>query len=128
VRREALAEIPLGELMDVLLWMIERDDASVEAPRILEVPRGDLFGVAAAAVREAMRAGSTFMLATQGGAVSMAGAVRAAVGHEQRSGGLETVDLSGVPGCRDLEVLSLVAEHGAYTLMGLLRIPCSPIW
>jgi hypothetical protein len=118
VRREGLAEVPIGELMDMLLWMIEQDDESVEAPRVLELPRGDVFGVASAAVREATRAGSTWMLATHGAGMSMAGAVRAAVGNEQRPGALETVDLSGIPGCQDLEVLALIAEHGAYTLMG----------
>lgn len=118
VRREGLAQVPLGELMDTLFWVSEQDDKSVEAPRLLELPRGDVFGVAAAAVREATRAGNTWMLASHGGGMSMAGAVRAAVGHEQHPPGLETVELSGVSGCQDLEVLALVAEHGAYTLLG----------
>lgn len=118
VRRETLTTVPIGELLDTLLWVIEQGDESVEAPRLLELPRGDVLGVAAAAVREATRAGSTWMVASQGGGMGMASAVRAAVGHDRPPPGLETVDLSNVAGCKDLEVLALVAEHGAYTLLG----------
>ena len=31
---------------------------------------------------------------------------------------LATVDVSGVPGCANVEVCALVAEHGAYALVG----------
>jgi hypothetical protein len=118
VRREALGSTPLSELLDALLWVIEQGDDSVEAPRLLELPVRDMLGVASSAVLEATRAGKTWMLASQTAGMSMAAAVRAADGNDRPASKLETVDMTAIAGCADLEVLALVAEHGAYTLLG----------
>src|SRR5690606_6731789 len=44
--------------------------------------------------------------------------VRASASRDRDTPRIESVDLSGVDGCRDLEVLALVTQHGAYSLLG----------
>jgi hypothetical protein len=121
VRREVLARVPLNELLDTLLWVVENEESSMEAPRLLELPVSDMLGVAACAAQEATRAGATWMIASQRPGMSMAAAVRAAASRDREAPRLETVDVTAVPGCEDLEFLALVAEHGAYTVLGRLN-------
>ena len=44
--------------------------------------------------------------------------MRAAVSRDRDAPRIESVDLSALDGCKDLEVLALVTQHSAYTLLG----------
>jgi hypothetical protein len=48
----------------------------------------------------------------------MAAAVRAAVGRDSEDARVEVVDVAQVEGAERIEVLALLAEHGAYSLLG----------
>jgi hypothetical protein len=48
----------------------------------------------------------------------MGSAVRSDLVREGENFAFETVDVSGAPDCQNLEVLTIVSEHGSYTLLG----------
>lgn len=120
VRRLELERQPLAEVVDLLLWHLgdPTSEASrgIEAPRDIELPAMDFMSVAVAAAHEAIRGGNARIVATERSGMSVGGAVRAALGTDQE--GFQTVDLSKVPDCSDLEALCVIAEHGAYALVG----------
>jgi DNA-binding NarL/FixJ family response regulator len=114
-----LESLGLGEMLDALLWT--GDPAPrIEAPRLLELPRADVVALAAAAVSEARRSGSTWAVATDRPGISIAGAVRTALGAQSETARVEAVDIESAPGYADLEAFTLVTEHGAYSLIGRL--------
>lgn len=119
VRRLDLERLPLGELLDALLWgLSDEDGVGIEQPRSIELPAMDLVGLALTALGEASRGGGVRIAATQRPGMSIGSAVRAALGREREDVRLHAADVSDSPGCRDLEILSIVAEHGAYALVG----------
>ncbi len=117
-RRQELWQLPLSELLDSILWDAREDDQSLEFPRPIELPVRDVLAVAGSAVQEATRAGATWLLASQRAGLSVGSAVRAAVSRDRDAPRIESVDLSALDGCKDLEVLALVTQHSAYTLLG----------
>src|SRR5690606_1896123 len=116
--RPELWRLPMSELLDAILWDTREDARSIDAPRAIELPVRDVLAVAGTAVQEATRSGATWMLASQRGGLSLSTAVRASASRDRDTPRIESVDLSGVDGCRDLEVLALVTQHGAYSLLG----------
>jgi GGDEF domain-containing protein len=116
--KRELWRLPLGELLDAILWDVRDESPSIETPRAIELPVRDVLAVASSAVHEATRAGATWLLASQRSGLGIGSAVRAAVSRDRDAPRIESVDLAGVPGCKDLEVLELVTQHGAYTLLG----------
>ena len=136
--RRDLWRMPMGELLDAILWDIRDDVPSIDTPRAIELPVRDVLAVAGTAVQEATRAGATWLLASQRSGLGIGSAVRAVLSRDRDAPRIENVDLSAVDGCRDLEVLELVTQHGAYTLLGALRVTscapftrrirCSPTW
>lgn len=116
--RRDLWRLPMSELLDALLWDVRDDGFSIDSPKAIELPVRDVLAVAGTAVHEATRSGATWLLASQRSGLGIGSAVRAAVSRDRDAPRIETVDLSAVDGCRDLEVLELVTQHGAYTLLG----------
>jgi hypothetical protein len=90
----------------------------MDVPRSMELPIMDLVGLAVVAVDEARRGGATRVVATQHSGVSIGSAVRTALGAGEDDVQFDVVDVSQVPGCGDLEALGVIAEHGAYSLIG----------
>jgi GGDEF domain-containing protein/DNA-binding response OmpR family regulator len=117
VRRLALDRLPLGEILDTLLWNVGEPDGAGH-PRSIELPAMDLIGLALGAVSEGLRGGAARIVATQRPGVSIGAAVRSALGRDSEELGFRAVDLTGVSGCDDLEALTIVAEHGVYALLG----------
>jgi hypothetical protein len=82
----------------------------------------DLLGLAATAVSEAVRGGNSRVVATQRAGVSIGAVVRGAFDRDSdrdpESGRVDIVDLGGMPGCSNLETLAVIAQHGAYALLG----------
>jgi PleD family two-component response regulator len=119
VRRLELERMPLGEMLDALLWGIAGDAAaSIERPRSIELPAMDLVGLALTALSEAVRGGGARIVATLRPGMSLGSSVRAALGRDRDDVRFFAVDASDAQGCQDLEALSIVAEHGAYALLG----------
>lgn len=116
VRRLELDRMPLGEVLDTLLWHLPEGN-SVEQPRSFELPQMDMLSVAVSAVSEAMRSDRAHIVATHRGGVSLGMAVKAHL-REREGAELITVDLSAQPDLVDIEALALVAEHGCYVLLG----------
>jgi GGDEF domain-containing protein len=120
VRRLGLDRMHLAEIVDSLFWAASdrENESSIEQPRDIELPAMDLVGLAVGAVNEAIRGGATRIVASQRSGVSIGAAVRSALGRDREDVRFDSVDLSGIAGCADLEVLALVAEHAAYALLG----------
>ena len=119
VRKLELERLPLGEMLDALLWGLgDGDGFGIERPRSVELPAMDLVGLGLTALAEATRGGGMRIAATQRSGMSIGSAVRAALGRERDDVRFVAADIADSPGCRDLEILSIVAEHGAYALIG----------
>lgn len=117
VRRLGLDRLPLGEILDTLLWNVD-EPGGAGHPRSIELPAMDLIGLALGAVSEGLRGGAARIVATQRPGVSIGAAVRSALGRDCEELGFRAVDVTGVSGCADLEALTIVAEHGVYALLG----------
>ena len=74
--------------------------------------------VSISAVSEAMRGGPTFVAVTHHPELGLSSSVRAYLGHEREGVSLHILDLRAAAGCEDLQVLTVIAEHGAYLLVG----------
>jgi len=120
VRRLGLDRLPLPEILDALFWRLGEasQGLGLAAPQIIELPLMDVVGLAAAAVSEAARSGSTRIVASQRSGLSIGAAVRAALSSVRDEVSLDVADISTQPACRDLEVMILIAEHGTYALLG----------
>jgi hypothetical protein len=110
------------ELVDALLGGVAiqstRADGGTEAPRYIELPAMDAVGVALSAVREAARAGEVRVVATQHAGISIGGAVRAEVTRDLDGVKLDVVEVSGLRGGENSDVLVIVAQHACYVLAG----------
>lgn len=117
-----LGSLPLAQLVDALLGAVPdpqaRKLAPLETPHYIELPVTDLMGLVSSTVAEAMRGGTTRVLATQRAGLSVGSAVRADVPRNSDILKVDTVDVSKIAGCERVDVLIVVAEHGTYTLCG----------
>lgn len=126
-RGSVLAKLELrrASLPEIVERLLEHEAARawsatelLEAPRQVELPTKDLPGLVAAALQEAARGGSAHVALTKHSGVSVGGALRSDLLREGEGTQVESVDLSEVPGCENLEILAIVAEHGTYALVG----------
>jgi DNA-binding response OmpR family regulator/GGDEF domain-containing protein len=122
LRKLALQRLPLPDLLDSLLWATAGPTPDtpigIEWPQAIELPTADLIGLCVAALNQAVRGGGTQVVATQRAGMSIGAAVRAELGHDGDDIRFDAMDVSGMSGCADLEVLSVIAEHGSYALLG----------
>jgi GGDEF domain-containing protein len=121
VRRLGLNRLPLSEILDAVLWdeaASGNGDLAPEAPHTIELPAIDVVALATCALTEARRGGGARIAATLRPGVSVGAAVRAALGREASEVHADLIDITESVGCRDLEVLTLIAEHGCYVLLG----------
>jgi DNA-binding response OmpR family regulator len=122
VRRLGLERMTLSDVVDSLFWSVSdpasRKDHGIEWPRSIELPVMDLAGLAIGAVNDALRGGSVRVVASLRSGMCVGSAVRSALGIDRDDVRCDLVDVTGVPSCDDLEVLCMVAEHGAYVLLG----------
>jgi hypothetical protein len=91
--------------------------SSLEAPRYIELPTPDVVSLIHAAMREAARGGATRVAVTEHAGVSLGGAIRPTAGREDQHR-LVRVDLGNIHGFENIEICALVAEQGAYALVG----------
>jgi len=89
-----------------------------EGTRSIELSLRDAIDLAVSAVSEAMRGGPTFVAVAHHPELGLSSSVRAHLGHEREGLALHILDLRNAEGCEDLQVLTVIAEHGAYLLVG----------
>ncbi|MEP7048738.1 MAG: response regulator [Pseudomonadota bacterium] len=122
VNRLNLRDLSIADLVDVLLAQpmsaLPSAECGVESPHYIELPAMDLVGLALAAVSEAWRAGQARVVASVHAGISVGGAVRAEHARDGEGLRFDAVDVSLQPGCANLEVLCVIAEHSAYVLLG----------
>jgi ActR/RegA family two-component response regulator len=121
VHRLNLHEHSLAEMTDALLAEPAAPLSSargLESPHYIELPAMDLVGLALSTVAEAWRAGQGRVVASVHAGISVGGAIRAEHGRDGDGLRFDAVDVSGVAGCANLDVLCVVAEHSAYVLLG----------
>jgi hypothetical protein len=122
LRSLELDRLKLPEILDAMLWATAAPSAEkrsgIEWPRAIELPTADVIGLCVAALNEAARGGGMQVVATQRSGMSIGAAVRAELGRDSDAIRFDAVDVSAVPGCADLEVLAVIAEHGSYALLG----------
>jgi DNA-binding NarL/FixJ family response regulator/GGDEF domain-containing protein len=121
VHRLGLNRLELSEILDALLWDQAATSSAAtepEAPQTIELPAIDVVALATCALSEARRGGGARVVATLRPGVSVGAAIRAALGREASEVQADLIDISASAGCRDLEVLTLIAEHGSYLLLG----------
>jgi ActR/RegA family two-component response regulator/GGDEF domain-containing protein len=121
VRRLGLDRLSLADVLDALLW--DAADASdnatgPEPPQVIELPSLDVVSLAAGALAEARRSGAVLVYASQRPGLSLAGALRSAMGRDAPEVQLTAIELGKSPQLRDLDVMALVGEHGCYALLG----------
>jgi GGDEF domain-containing protein/DNA-binding NarL/FixJ family response regulator len=120
VVRSIDSDLSLPDLTDELLRMrpaaiLEPD---LERPRPVDLSLRQAIDLAVAAVSDAVRGGSTMVAVGHQPELGLSSSVRAHLGHEREGLSLHTLDLTDVRGCADLQVLTVIAEHGSYFLVG----------
>jgi ActR/RegA family two-component response regulator len=117
-----LHSLPFTDLLEALLGSAAVQSPpgrpELEAPRYIELPATDAIGLALSAVREAVRGGEVRVVATQHAGISIGGAVRAEVTRDLEGVKLDVIEVSGVRGAENVDVLVIVAQHACYVLAG----------
>jgi ActR/RegA family two-component response regulator len=124
VERLGLRELGLAELVDALLSVPPgraRSGPLSESPRVIELPTLEVVGLVQTALREASRGGATLALVTRHAGVGLGGALGGEVSRASTQRQVHAVDVSQAPGCSNVEVCALLAEHGAYAFAGRLE-------
>jgi hypothetical protein len=120
VERLGLRKLGLSEIVDALLAEpagAGPQNPLLDVPRAIELPMTDVVGLVQAATREAARGGSALAALTRHSGVGIGGTLAGETGTAGPRQ-VHAVDVSALPGCANVEVCALVAEHGAYALVG----------
>ncbi|HEY3594573.1 MAG TPA: diguanylate cyclase, partial [Polyangiaceae bacterium] len=120
VVRSLDSDLPLSELADELLRVHATSGAEpdFERPRRIDLSLRQAIDLSIAAVSDAVRGGATLVAVGHHPELGLSSSVRAHLGHEREGLSLHTLDLTDVRGCDNLQVLTVIAEHGAYFLVG----------
>jgi GGDEF domain-containing protein/ActR/RegA family two-component response regulator len=120
VRSINLEGLGLSSLVNELMLRSRRGAAepNFEGARPIDLSLRDAVDLAISAVSEAMRGGPTFVAVAHHPELGLSSSVRAHLGHEREDLSLHILDLRAAEGCEDLQVLTVIAEHGAYLLVG----------
>ena len=120
VRTLHLEGLGLSSLVNELMVRSRRGAAeqSFEGARPIDLSLREAVDLAISAVSEAMRGGPTFVAVAHHPELGLSSSVRAHLGHEREDLSLHILDLRAAEGCEDLQVLTVIAEHGAYLLVG----------
>jgi ActR/RegA family two-component response regulator len=116
-----LANMTLAGMVDTLLArpaIHESNAALLEAPRTIELPMTDVAGLIGAGIREAQRGGPIVAAVTRRAGVGIGGALGGEAGRDGDDRRVQAVDVSQAPGCANVEACAVIAEQGAYALIG----------
>ena len=120
VHRLGTDQLGVSDVLDALEWDVRGTSApeDISAARPVELALGDAAALAAAVVSDALRGGATFLAVAHHPTLSLGAAVRAAAGTGRDNVTLHALDVHASPECSDIEALTVIAEHGAYALIG----------
>jgi GGDEF domain-containing protein/DNA-binding response OmpR family regulator len=119
VRSMKLEGVSLPAIIDDLMARAaSSSDPDFEGARPIELSLRHAIDLALSAVSEAARGGPTFVAVAHHPELGLSSSVRAHLGHEREGMSLHILDLRNAAGCEDLQVLTVIAEHGAYMLVG----------
>jgi hypothetical protein len=116
-----LQRLGLADLVDTLLArpaIHESSAALVESPRAIELPMTDVAGLIGASIREAQRGGPIVAAVTRRAGVGIGGVLGGDSGRDGDDRRVQAVDVSQAPGCSNVEACAVIAEQGAYALIG----------
>ncbi|WP_437277800.1 diguanylate cyclase [Sorangium sp. So ce375] len=110
----------IGEILSLLVREAPAsgEPSAISAPRALELSVPDTVLLATSVVRNALRGGAVFLLVAHHDGLSLGAQVKALLASPRDDVVLHAVDLRSSPGCEDIEALCVLAEHGAYALVG----------
>lgn len=109
----------LVDLIDALGWELEEPaHGATAAARPLELPLADVAALAARVVGDAVRGGATMLVVAHHDHLHLGAAVRAALGPARDNVTLHAIDVRASSPGESVEALAVLAEHGAYALIG----------
>jgi hypothetical protein len=117
VHRLALEHPSISDLLDALEWDLESSPrGDVTSPRAIELPTSETVALATTVVSDALRGGATFMAVAHHPNLSLGAALKAAIGPRDNAvfHALEVKHRQD----EEIEALSVIAEHGAFALIG----------
>ena len=105
-----------------LLATLEREGSppapeDLVAPRPITLPLADVIALATSVTADALRGGGALITVAHHGGLSLGAAVRAALTPAQPNVTFHALDVRAAGG-EDVEALSIIAEHGTYSLIG----------
>ncbi len=90
-------------------------------PRPICLSSGDTISLSLAIVREALRGGPASVTVAQHPQLGLGSSLRTAFRHDHSRLSVQSLDLSSAADCANIQFLSVIAEHGAYLLLGRLE-------
>lgn len=119
VRRLNPEQTGLTDLLEALEWDSASAPANaLSAPRSFELPLADAAALAASVVSDALRGGATMLVMAHHEHLSLGAAVRASLGPPRDNVTVHAIDVRSSAQGEDIESLAVLAEHGAYALIG----------
>ncbi|HVR20412.1 MAG TPA: response regulator, partial [Polyangiaceae bacterium] len=115
------SSMTLAGMVDALLArpaIHEAGASLLESPRAVELPMTDVAGLIGAGIREAQRGGPVVAAVTRRAGVGIGGVFGGESGRDGDERRVQAVDVSQAPGCANVEACAIIAEHGAYALIG----------
>jgi hypothetical protein len=118
VHRLGEGSVRIADLLETLEW--EAGTPPLEdltAPRPLVLPVADVSALAAAVAADALRGGAVLVTVAHHAGLCLGSAIRTAFMPLRDNVTLHTLDVRSTGG-DDVEALSIIAEHGCYSLIG----------
>lgn len=116
--RSSSEMIGLTDLFDAFTKHEPQGPDAIGAAAAIELPIREAAELAAAITRDALRGGAALIVVAHHDGAKLGAAVRAAVGPASDGVTLHAVDIRALPGTSNVEALAILAEHGAYALLG----------
>ena len=91
---------------------------AISAPRALELPIADAVALATTVVSDGLRGGATILVVAHHEHLSLGSAVRASLGPARDNLTFHAIDVRPSSQGENVEALAVIAEHGAYALLG----------
>jgi GGDEF domain-containing protein len=116
-----LTRLGLAGIVDALLArpaIHEANASPLESPRAIELPMTDVVGLIGAGIREAQRGGPVVAAVTRRAGVGIGGSLGGETSRDGDERRVQAVDVSHAAGCANVEACAVIAEQGAYVLLG----------
>ncbi|WP_437576588.1 diguanylate cyclase domain-containing protein [Sorangium sp. So ce887] len=110
----------IGEVFSLLVREAPSAEgpSAISAPRALDLSVSDTVLLTTSVVRNALRGGAVLILVAHHDGLSLGAQVKALLASPRDDVVVHALDLRSSPGCDDIEALCVLAEHGAYALVG----------